>query len=165
MSDYQEAILTTSNTKLAAVLMVLNAKLRHKLPLEWNDTWESKEAYLNGYKPKESVSFNFDPISEDLRDAINSFNDEEAEEKFITCVKELCTGNEQIVKEIINTHIRAVVRLCREVLDNREFLVRMIKSFPNESKWDVIKGSEEVQFVKIGKNSSTALRTEFLNKL
>jgi len=60
---------------------------------------------------------------------------------------------------------RLLVRACHEALRKREFLVKQIKRVPEDAKWDHVNNPDNGRFVRIGKCSSAALRSEFLDKL
>jgi len=170
--EYREDTFSTTNTKLAAVLMVFGLKLRQHIPLEWNDIFASKGEYLNylngNGKPKSSVSFNLDLSDQNvdlIEKIIKAFDDSSAEENFNKVVRDLEGITENQKQEILIAHSGAVAYACRDGLDYREFLIDLIFSVPHYAKWDVIRGNGMGELVRIGKNSSNELREEFLSKI
>jgi hypothetical protein len=155
-----ENLLTTNNTKLAAILMVFGGKLYNSPPLEWCDLYESKESFFAGEKPKRCVSFNFYPTI-DFRNIVDAYNDPKAEQRFIDSLEGLDEGKKQ---KILVAHSGSIARTCRECLEHRKFLLELLNSVPNEAKWEQIKGQNK-QMVRFGKNSSAKLKDEFLSKL
>lgn len=178
--EYTESIVSTTNTKLTATLMVFGCRLRHKLPLEWNDEFIDKESYLKflenpkakDRQPKTKVQFNLEQTSH-IKRMIEVFSSEtpaaETQIMFEDALSEflkergvsIATPEFEKLKELFSI---VLIQACREALENREFLVKLIMSMPETAKWDCIKG-EGKTFVKIGKHSSNALRAEFLAKI
>jgi hypothetical protein len=155
-----ENLLTTNNTKLAAILMVFGGKLYNSPPLEWCDLYESKESYFAGEKPKRCISFNF-YASVDFRSIVDAYNDPKAEQRFIDSLEGLDEGKKQ---KILAAHSGSIARICRECLEHRKFLLELMNSVPNEAKWEQIKGRTK-PMVRFGKNSSIEFKDEFLSKL
>jgi len=165
---YHETILTTTNTKLAAILLVFGGKLRQRLPLEWNDVHESRDGFIENLgdprrsKPKTKISFNFE-VAPVLKEVVSAYSADNAEEAFGTLMDSFPL--KASMAEIMAAHSRAVAQACRQALEAREFLVQLIRSMPENSKWDVIPGNGAGEVVRLGKRSSDELRAEYLNKL
>jgi len=168
-SNYTEQILTTNNTKLAAVLLVFGAKLRRHLPLEWIDLHETREGFLrylknpNSSKPKQCVVWNFEN-SLPAREIIGAY-----EKDLDTLQAELdlaLAGLSEQQRDMIRDAIsRVLARACRDALDKRQYLVEILKSVPQSAKYDEVHNGARIPFVKIGKNASPELRAQLLSKL
>lgn len=164
-----EELLSTTNTKLAAVLLMFGVKLRQHQPLEWNDIYPNKAAYWENKidpkrcKPHSQVTFHFE-VKEFGREAIQkiveAYELDRAESEFDKVLEGL---NNQ--EKIQMAHSRAVARACRESLEAREYLVHLIFSVSEDCKWDIIKGNGSGEVVKLGKNCSDELREEFLARI
>jgi hypothetical protein len=162
---------STSNTRLASVLLAFGARLVHHCPMEWVDVHESRENFCRHledrfdkkYQPKPRVTFNFDAESIPAIEFVRAFN---------TDYEVLNAGLEELIKELpadqqdrIRAAVSAIsVRLCREALLQREWLVSQIKRMPENAKWDHVNGHNQ-KCVRMGKNSSAELRSEFLSKI
>jgi hypothetical protein len=166
---YYESIFTTDNTKLAAVFLTFGAPLRKHLPLEWVEEYPSKEAYIDAlrnpmHQPKRIVSFNF--VTEGVNvDAIaESYNDQNAQEKFVKLVRE--SGlDPKVIDKILEAHSRAVGSACREALEAREYLIQRIKTFPNTAKWIQVRGKGKGQLARFGYITSKEMRADLLSKI
>jgi len=165
---YRDEILATTNTKLAAILLVFGGKLRQRLPLEWNDVHESKDSFLDNLedpracRPKTQISFNFE-ANRALKEVVSAYQAQNAEEEFATLMNSFPL--KASMAEIMVAHSRAVAQACRQALEAREFLVQLIRSMPENSKWDVIQGNGAGETVRLGKRSSDELRAEYLSKI
>jgi hypothetical protein len=171
--NYQEQIFKTTNTKLAATMLTFGASLHAKVPLEWHDVWLTRDDYLkyrndsrhNRYPPKTKVSFNFVVVDiKACQQIVAAYEDENASDALSTALAEQGLSEDQ-KQSILAAHSKVLARACRETLENREFLIKLIKIFPEDAKWDLIYGEGSGQHVQIGKNSSDQLRVEYLNQL
>src|ERR1700751_2884445 len=87
-NGYTENVFTTTNTKLAAVVLTFGAKLQQHMPLEWVDVYASKADYLAHRRdprrntPKARVSFNFEPVGFDLRAFAAGYENTAADDEF-----------------------------------------------------------------------------------
>lgn len=151
----------TDNTKLAAIMMVFGGKLCRHNPLEYCEIFESRDSFESGYSPTKSATFNFEPDSLSCKHLTDAYSDAQAEDKFVASLNGLDEQKKQLV---LIAHSMAVARACRETLDFRDFLVKLVKSVPEGSKWEMIKGNGSRR-VKFGKYASKELKDEFLNKL
>jgi hypothetical protein len=171
-NGYKEEALQTTNTKLAAVLLLFGARLRKKIPFDYSYIHESPKNFIqnsknpNVSKPKKRVVFNFENGIVPARDIVEAF---EADYEVLDAVLEdslmsLPDHQRKIIRDAIS---RTMVRACREVLEKREFLINLINSIPEDSKWDEVHAGDgsKSPFVKMGKNSSPELRAHFLSKL
>lgn len=121
--SYNEELLTTTNTKLAAILLIFGVKLREHSP--WNRIG-----------PRQ-VAFNFEVREvgkEKIQRIIEAF---ESEEKDFEFRKTLGGLSPQQRLAILAAHSRVTARMCRECLEAREYLVDLIFSVSSSnSKWD-----------------------------
>ena len=165
-SNYKEEILTTSNTKLAAVLLVFGAKLRRHLPLEWVDLHETREGFLKNLqnpsasKPKQCVVWNFENTVP-ARQIVDAYEADLAD-LHTELEAAIDTGQKDAIKDACS---RVIARACRDALDKRQYLVDILKSVPQSAKYDEVHNGSKVPFVKIGKNSSPELRAQLLSRL
>jgi len=165
-SNYKEEVLTTSNTKLAAVLLVFGAKLRRHLPLEWVDLHETREGFLkylqnpNSSKPRQCVVWNFENTVP-ARQIVDAYEKDLAglNSELEAAIE---TGQKDAIKDACS---RVIARACRDALDKRQYLIDILKSVPQSAKYDEVHNGAKVPFVKIGKNSSPELRAQMLSKL
>jgi len=170
--NYHEEALTTTNTKLAAVLMFFGARLRKQLPLDWSYVHESRENFLrhlenrNTAKPRPRVTFNFENGTIPAAEIVRAYEKDLASvnANLEEAIASLPERQRQAVRDAVS---RVIARACREVLENREFLVDLIKSMPEEAKWDevYVGDGSKTPFVKLGRNSSPELRAQYLSKL
>jgi hypothetical protein len=168
MEKDQETELSTTNTRLAAVLTVFGAYLDPKLPLEWVDTHDSREDFLRNRedpgvcKPKTKVTWHLKGIGKKAQQVhkaididLNSL-DENLEKIIKDLPKEL--------QDLIDVAVTQIVaRACQEVLLNREELVKLLKSVPKNAKWDGLRFGNKV--VMIGKCSSPEIQAKYLSRL
>lgn len=168
--NYQESILFTDNTRLAAVFLVFGASLNRSCPLEWVDLHKSRESYIRNledpgnpkFKPISKVTFNFDSGTIPEAQIVKAF--ETDYEKLQEAFEGLLEGLTDVNKEAIRTAVsQLIVRACHEVLLRREELVRLLKRVPHNSKFDQIKSNGTL--IRMGKNSSPELRSHYLSKL
>jgi hypothetical protein len=174
-AGYQEAFFRTDKIKVAATFLAFGARLRIHLPLEWNDCFESKEAYLQYLEdirsvppkknprgqPKKRIIFNFEPGACPATEIEAAFSDRQAEEKFAALLGDHLTGAD--LAAVLSAHAHAVASACREVLEAREYLAELMKECPEDAKLDAFFDNGRV--VKIGKCASDELRAEFLAKV
>lgn len=168
--SYNEAILSTDNTRLAATLLVFKAALLRNCPLEWVDIHRSRESFLRNlehpenpdYQPKPKVTFNFYEGSVPGREIVKAFETEldQLQKEFELTYVNLPEGQRREIEGAVS---RLIARACHEVLLRREELVRLIKRVPHNSKFDQISSGKIL--VRLGKNSSPELRSRYLSKL
>jgi hypothetical protein len=169
---YREEVLSTTNTKLAAVLLLFGARLRHKVPLDYSYVHESRKNFIqhkkneNVSRPKKRVAFNFENGTLPAREIVKAFEGdiESLQAELEIAIESVPEHQKNLIRDIIS---KITARLCREVLEKREFLVNLINSVPEDSKWDVVQVGDgsTTPFVKMGKNSSPELRARMLSKL
>ena len=171
-NGYHEEALSTTNTKLAAVLLLFGAKLRKQVPLEWSYVHKSRDNFLrnlqnpNDSKPKARVIFNFENGTVPAAEIVKAF--EKDFESLNSVLEDTLKPLTDLQKQAIRDAVSGVMAcICREVLEKREFLVDLIKSVPEDSKWDEVHVGDgsRTPFVKMGKNSSAELRARMLSKL
>jgi hypothetical protein len=170
--EYREEVLTTTNTKLAAVLLLFGARLKKQIPLDWTYVHESRENFLrhlenrNGSKPKARVTFNFENGTVPAAEIVKAYEKDIAslQHALEQAINSLTDREKAAVRDAVSG---IIARSCREVLEKREFLVDLIKSMPENSKWDevYVGDGSRTPFVKMGRNSSQELRAKYLSKL
>jgi len=166
---YHEQILTTSNTKLASVLMMFGARLRKVLPLEWIDEWPDKAAFIawrktQEPKPKATVFFNFEPAGLDARAIAEAFESKFAEEEFTNLLNDSGMSEETRAK-LLAAHSKAVAANSRETLTAREYLMGMMRAVPETAKWNRVRGKGKGQFAQFGKQATKETIAEYLSKI
>jgi hypothetical protein len=164
--SYQESLLFTDNTRLAAIFLVFGANLYQSCPLEWVDLHKSKESFLRyledpsdpRFKPISKVTFNFESGTIPEAQIVKAFGTdyEKLQEIFEDGLEGLSDAQKETIRNAVS---QLIVRACHEVLLRREELVRLLKRVPDHSKFDRVKN------VVMGKNSSPELRKEFLSKV
>ena len=165
-SGYRDEVLTTNNTKLAAVLLVFGARLRRHLPLEWVDLHETREGVLkylegaNGSKPKPCVTWNIENTVP-ARQIIKAY-EKDLGDLYAELEAAIEAGQKDAIKDACS---RVIARACRDALDKRQYLVDILKSVPQNAKYDEVHNGSKTPFVKIGKNASAELRAALLSKL
>ena len=162
--EYSEQSFSTTNRRLAATLLSLGAKLRNPYPLQWDDVWPSREAYLANASPQTTVTFNFEGSPSAYKASIDAYRDPEAVENFERVLEKQGLSEFQ-KKALLDAHGRALIRACRELFEAVTFLIKLKRAVPNDAKWDVILGDGNGQTVRLGKNSSDELRVEYLSLL
>src|SRR5882762_3482224 len=90
--SYQESLISTTNTKLAATLMVFGFQLKRHQPFEWNNEFASKELFFRSRKehairPVAKVSWNFENNGTDPRAVFSAFSGKKSEEEFDALVE------------------------------------------------------------------------------
>ncbi len=166
---YHEQILTTSNTKLASVLVMFGGRLRKTLPLEWIDEWPDKSAFIawrreQSPKPKTTVFFNFEPAGLDARAITDAFESEFAEEEFTNLLNDSGMAEETRAK-LLAAHSKAVAANARETLAAREYLMNMMRAVPETAKWNRVRGAGKGQFAQFGKQATRETIAEYLSKI
>jgi hypothetical protein len=162
--EYSEQSFSTTNRRLAATLLSLGAKLRDPYPLQWDDVWPNREAYLAGKRPRTQVTFTFDGPPSAYKASIDAYRDAEAVENFERVLNDQGLSEHQ-KRTLLDAHGRAVIRACREAFEAGSFLIELMNRMPLDAKWDVILGDGNGQMVRLGKNSSDELRAEYLSQL
>lgn len=168
--NYQEFVLATDNTRLAAILLIFGAKLRKSCPLEWIDLHRSRESYLKNledpsdpeYQPKPKVTFNFDHNGIPAAQIVKAFGDdfEKLNSDFEALIFSLSPDQRDQIRALVS---QLITRACHEALLKREELVRLIKRVPRNAKFDQISSGKRL--VRLGKNCSPELRSHYLSKL
>ena len=173
---YREQILTTSNTKLAAVLMMFGARLRKMLPLEWIDEFSDRAAFIAAWdcakhqlrdaakRPKTTVFFNFEPDGIDARAITKAFGSETAEEEFTRLLNDSAI-DEQTRARLLAAHSSAVAANAREALLAREYLISLMRAVPESAKWNQVRGSGKGSFARFGKGATKETIVEQLSKI
>src|SRR5215475_2346249 len=164
--NYHEELLATTNTKLAAVLLVFGAKLRKQMPLEWCDVHESRQAFLRKAQPRKQVTFNFENGGVPAAEIVKAY-EKDLGALYASLESALAALNEQQKSTVRDAVSRIIARACRDALEKREFLVDLIKSMPEDSKWDQVhaSGGAQAPFVRMGKRCSPELRAHYLAKI
>jgi hypothetical protein len=149
----QERIFTTTDMRLAVVLLIFGSKLRQCLPLEWNDIYPSVDAYLESLEnprraqPKTRITFNFELVN--------------VPEQF---VKEFEKGINlsALLNFLIADGARDALLAARQHLYD---LITLMRDERPDAKWDMIKGYGAGELVTFGKRAPVELQEEFLSKL
>ena len=164
--DYKEEVLQTSNTKLAAVFLLFGARLRKENPLVWCDEHQSREAFLRKAKPRTKVTFNFENGGIPATQILKAY-EKDLSSLYASLESALATMSEAQRNAVRDAVSRVIARACREVLEKREFLIELIKSMPEDSKWDQIHAGNgsRIPFVRMGKQCSPEVRAHYLAKL
>jgi hypothetical protein len=167
---YSEAILATSDTRLAATMLVFKAQLLGSCPLEWVDCHKSREDYVRylerpnepAYAPKPQVTFNFDARSCPKQSVAKGFNTplEQINAQLEAVLNQVPRETKLELAEVIS---QMIARCCHEALLHREELVKLLKSMPRNAKFDQIKSGRRI--VRLGKNCSPQVRSHYLSKL
>jgi hypothetical protein len=168
--NYAEASLTTTDTKFAATLLVFGFKLKSHNPLTWKNEFSSKAQYLAWVKnqskdnaPIERADWNF----EDNRYAqwlYKGFTSESADQTLKDVLDRLLADQpkeRQGVEHLVNA---CVAQACRQVLERREFLIRLLKTVPYEAQWIVVRGPGRL-VAMFGINASIETQTEHLSRV
>ena len=171
-NGYREEVLSTTNTKLAAVFMAFGARLRRQAPLDWSYIHDSRENFLRNLedrrvaKPKPRVTFNFENGTVPAAQIATAYQQdlEVLNAELEKVLLPLAERQKQAVRDALS---RLLARACREALEKREFLVELLKSVPENAKWDevYVGDGSRTPFIKLGRNSSPELRAEYLSKL
>jgi hypothetical protein len=161
-----DARLTTSNTKLAAALLVFGFKLRKADPVSWTENYQKSDIDKHGWRNAPMTPrcyFNFDVAQAPPREITAAFHGHDADIEYLNYLNELGLSAQQKQK-LAGLHSNAVAQGCREVLEQREYLVRVIKDMPDAAKWVVVHGEGNAH-VTFGKNASLETKVELLSKL
>jgi hypothetical protein len=166
--SYSESTLCTSNTKVAAALLLFGFKLRLHQPFNWDDEFASKELYLRwrkdrSVKPVVKVTWNFELNGTNAREIMAGFAGKENDIKFDELVNEVVSDAEHR-KRIKEAHSAAVAQAAREVLNHRDWLIKLFRKIPEEGKWNLV-WNDRGQFVRFGRNASIETQTEMLSRL
>jgi hypothetical protein len=168
--NYAETGLTTTDTKFAATLLVFGFKLKQHNPITWKNEFATKAQYLAWVKnpskdnaPIEKADWNF----EDNRYAqwlYKGFTSENADQTLKEVLDRLLADQpkeRQGIEHLVNA---CVAQACREVLERREFLIRLIKTVPYEAQWMVVRGPGRL-VAMFGINASVETQTEHLSRV
>lgn len=161
-----ESHLTTSNTKLAAALLVFGFRLRKTDPLYWTEHYQKADIDRLGWRDAPMTPrcyFNFDINGASPREIATAFEGKNADTEFLNYLNRLnLPENEK--KQLAALHSNAVAQGCREAMEQREYLVRVIKDMPEAAKWVVVHGEGKAH-VTFGKNASLETKVNMLSKL
>jgi hypothetical protein len=166
--NYSESTLSTTNTKLAAVLMLFGFKLKQHQPFEWNDEFASKELYFKSrkdrsIKPTVKVTWNFEVAGVNAREIVTAFSAKDQDVRFNQLVDEVVT-DPKLRAEVKAAHSAAVTQGAREVLDHRDFLIRLFREIPELGKWIVV-FNDRGQYARFGRNASIETQTQLLSRI
>lgn len=180
LNGYSEAALCTSDTKLAAILLAFGFRLMAKpYPVaEWAYEFGCKEDFLawksgvnrSGVRIYETATWNIacaegksfaqaGALAGAYHDGCNAGTKLKAELESL--------GLEPARLQQLQEAIRAyLVDMCREVLDQREELVRILRNKPKEALWIVVRDPQDKKrFSKFGANATDRTIEECLNAL
>ena len=169
--NYQEAALTTTDTKFAAVLLVFGYQLKRHNPIVWKNEFSSKAQYLAWKQapsrenaPTEKADWNFE-IGDPRKSQwlFSGFTSKDADKKLQAALERLIADpkDRNGVAYLIDA---CMAQACREVLERREFLIRLLKSVPRDAQWVVVK-NDTGQVAMFGLNASIETQTEYLSLL
>jgi len=147
-----ERIFTTTDMRLAVILLIFGSKLRQCLPLEWTDIYPSLDAYLENLgnprtqQPKTRIMFNFELVN--LPEEVT---------------KQIQVGDwNALMASLMADGARESMLAARQHLYD---LIVLLRDQRPDAKWDLIKGDGAGGLVTLGKRSSPELQAEFLGKL
>ena len=158
--------LTTSNTKLAATLLVFGFKLRKTDPLYWTEHYQKADIDRLGWRDapmQPRCSFNFDVTGVAPREIAAAFESHHSDTEFLDYLNSLSLPDNE-KRKLAAFHSNAVAQGCREVMEQREYLVKVIKDMPEEAKWQVVHGRGKAH-VTFGKNASLQTKVQMLSRL
>jgi hypothetical protein len=175
-SAYSESGIATSDTKHAAILTAFGFRLK-KAPFpvaEWAWEFASKEDYLRwkqgdkSVRIRETATWNIEATigksgerATQLTEAYLHSHD--GGKKLNEELLALEPAKYQKIKFLLE---ELLVEMCREVLDKREFLVRLINSRPKDCLWIIVRDPvNRRRFAKFGRNASIRTQEEMLNVL
>jgi hypothetical protein len=161
-----ESHLTTSNTKLAATLLVFGFRLRKTDPLYWTEHYQKAEIDRLGWRDAPMTPrcyFNFDINGAAPREIATAFEGKNADTAFLDYLNRLDLPDKE-KSQLAALHSNAVSQGCREAMEQREYLVRVIKDMPEDAKWQVVHGEGKAH-VTFGKNASLETKIKLLAKL
>jgi hypothetical protein len=177
---YSESGIATSDTKHAAILLAFGFRLK-KAPFpvaEWAWEFGSKEEYLRWKQGDKSVQIR-ETATWNLEASLGKPGERAAQitqaylysydggvklsEQLRSLELDLAPGVYDQLKALLED---LIVEMCREVLDKREFLVRLLNSRPKEALWIVVRDpNDRRRFSKFGMNASTKVQEDMLNVL
>lgn len=173
---YQESAIATSDTKLAAILMLFGfrVKQRPEICCEWSYEFASKEDYYRWRAGDKSVKF-FETATWNLAGTIGKSRDHAARvcQMYADSVDGraslkaiLSELNPQLAADIQSIIDVLVLDMCKQVLDHREFLVRLLRAAPPEARWIIVRDPDDKhRLAKFGINATRHTVTECLNAL
>jgi hypothetical protein len=175
-SAYSETGIATSDTKHAAILTAFGFRLKKQpFPVaEWAWEFASKEDYLRwkqgdqSVRIRETATWNIEASigksaerAAQISEAYQFSHDNGAKlnEELKTLEKDQYERIKFLLQELL-------VEMCREVLDRREFLVRLINGRPKDALWIVVRDpNNRRRFAKFGRNATIKVQEEMLNVL
>jgi hypothetical protein len=168
-NGYTERVLTTNDTRKAAVLLAFGTHLRRHQPLTWICEFPDKTAFFAyrrnpAKKPKMNVSFHFEPDGVDAKGIIKAYDTTGAEDEFNALVKSLGLDTDTL-KNLLALHSKAAVQACREALEAREYLVKEhMQKYPESAKVNMVRGKDKT-FAMFGTQASKETIAEHLSKI
>lgn len=168
--NYQEIGLTTTDTKFAATLLMFGFKLKQHNPLTWKLVFNSKAQYLDWYQkpghanaPTETADWNFEAGQTEIYQFLyRGFTSKEAGETLNKVIDRLIPEEKERkgIKYLIDA---CIAQSCREVLERREFLMRLLKVVPRDARWIFVNnGGKTAVF---GVNASIETQTFHLSNI
>lgn len=179
LNGYSEAALCTSDTKLAAILLAFGFRLMTKpYPVaEWAYEFGSKEDFLawkrgrrNGVHIFETATWNI-ACAEGKSFAqaaalAQSYHGETATASKLDAEFNALGLEPARIQRLQHLVRAAIIEMCRQVLDQREELVRILRNKPKEALWIVVRDPQDKKrFSKFGANASDRTIEECLNAL
>src|SRR5215472_2678110 len=138
--NYAPVLFTTSDTRLAATLLVFGSQLHEACPLEWVDNHRDRSSYLRylenpndpACQPKAQVTFNFDGRTCPKQNVVKAFDKtlEELNDELAQAMEQI---PEQLHKPLADAISGVISRCCHEALIHREFLVKQLKRMPRNA--------------------------------
>jgi hypothetical protein len=160
--DYQETGLTTTDTKFAATLLMFGFKLKQHNPLTWKLVFNSKAQYLDWYQkakrenePTETADWNFEASSPQIFQYLyRGFTGKEAGETLSQVIERLIPDpkDRKGIQFLIDA---CIAQSCREVLERREFLMRLLKTVPRDARWIFVNNGGKTAMFGINANVET----------
>jgi hypothetical protein len=168
--NYTETGLTTTDTKFAATLLAFGFNLKRHNPITWKNEFSSKAQYLSWVKnpskdnaPIERADWNFED-NRYVQFLYRGFSSKDSDQTLNDVLDRLLADKPKERKGIEHLVNACVAQACREVLERREFLVRLLKSVPYEAQWIVVRGPGRL-VAMFGVNASVETQTEHLSRV
>jgi hypothetical protein len=177
-SNYSESGIATSDTKHAAILAAFGFRLKKRpFPVaEWAWEFASKQDYLRwkrgdkSVQIRETATWNLEATfgkpgeraAQLTRAYLNSYDGGNKLDSELRSL-EIEPARYDKIKLLLE---ELIVEMCREVLDRREFLVRLLNNRPKEALWIVVRDpNDRSRFSKFGVNATTKVQEDMLNVL
>jgi hypothetical protein len=152
-------VLSTTDKRLAVILLAFGAQFCQELPLGWHDIYQSKDAFIENLedpskgKPRRQISFNFEPTPF-LKDLARAYQS-----------KEPIAEMQRLLGKFDQARTLFAMEVFKEAIVAGEFLFEMIATMPDSAKWNVVWSEGEREMVKFGKNCSDELIAKQLSKV